>query len=112
MSRTSELMKLLGVEAAGLFSRKGFLEEFEGAMTNAEATVMANLCADVTMNIELQGRLLGRLADDASGWDGYGWITFGPDRAVVAVRDNACMVKSSQASLNQVIKTMTESTGR
>ena len=111
MSRTSELMKLLGVEAAGLFSRKGSLEEFEGTMTNAEATVMANLCADVTMNIELQGRLLGRLAD-ASGWDGYGWITFGPDRAVVAIRDSACMVKSGQASLNQVIKTMTESTGR
>lgn len=111
MSTTSELMKLVGVLAAGQFSRKGFLEEFEGTMTMAEATEMANLCADVTMNIELQGRLLGRLADKA-GWDGEGWITFGPDMAVVAFGDSACMVKSGQTSFNQVIKTMTESAGR
>lgn len=111
MSRTSELMKLPGVAAAGLFSRKGFLEEFEGTMTMAEASEMAHLCADVTMNVELQGRLLGRLADQA-GWDGQGWITFGPDMAVAAVSDSVCMLKSGEASLNQVVKAMTESAGR
>lgn len=111
MSRTSDLMKLPGVEAAGVFSRKGFLEEFEGTMTMAEASEMANLCADVTLNVELQGRLLGRLADQA-GWDGQGWITFGPDMAIIAIRDSACMVKSGHASFNQLIKTMAESAGR
>lgn len=111
MSRTTELMKLRGVVAAGLFSRKGFLEEFEGTMTEAEASEIANLCADVTMNVELQGRLLGRLAD-TPGWDGNGWITFGPDMAVVAIRDSACMVKSGQTSFNQLIKAMSESAGR
>src|SRR5512143_3441990 len=110
MSRTSELTRLPGVAAAGLFSRKGFLEEFEGTMTVAEATEMANLCSDITMNIELQGRLLGRLADKAA-WDGQGWITFGPDMAVVAIGDSACMVKSGQASFNQVIRAMAESAG-
>ncbi|MBI3432971.1 MAG: DUF2173 family protein [Hydrogenophilales bacterium] len=111
MSRTSELMKLPGVETAGLFSRKGFLEEFEGVMTVAEASEMANLCADVTMNVELQGRLLGRLADKP-GWDGHGWITFGPEMAIIAIRDSACLVKAGHASFNQLIKTMTESAGR
>jgi roadblock/LC7 domain-containing protein len=110
MSRTSELTKLPGVAAAGLFSRKGFLEEFEGTMTVAEATEMANLCSDITMNIELQGRLLGRLADQA-GWDGRGWITFGPDMAVVAIGDSACMVKSGQTSFNQVVQAMAASAG-
>lgn len=111
MSRTTELMKLPGVMAAGVFSRKGFLEEFEGTMTVAEASEMANLCADVTMNVELQGRLLGRLADKP-GWDGYGWITFGPAMAVVTIRDSACMVQTGETSINQVIKTMAESAGR
>ena len=37
MSRTSELVKLPGTVAAALFSRKGFLEEFEGTLTEAEA---------------------------------------------------------------------------
>jgi hypothetical protein len=43
---------------------------------------MGNLCADITMNVELQGRLLGRLADQ-SGWECHGWITFGPEMSVV-----------------------------
>src|SRR5512135_2065425 len=71
MSRTSELLKLPGVVAAALFSRKGYLEEFEGALSETEATEMGNLCADVTMNVELQGRLLARLADQ-HGWDCHG----------------------------------------
>jgi roadblock/LC7 domain-containing protein len=111
MSRTTELMKLPGVTAAGLFSRKGFLEEFEGAISEAEAAEMLNLCADVSLNVELQGRLLGRLAD-AAGWDGVGWITFGPEMAVVTIQDSACMVKQGQVSFNQVIGAMTESASR
>ena len=108
MSRSSEMLKLPGVAAAGLFSRKGFLEEFEGTMTMAEATEMLNLCADVTLNVELEGRLLGRLARKA-GWDCQGWVTFGPDMSVVTVRGSTCIVKNGQTSFNQVIKAMTES---
>src|SRR5574340_1444310 len=72
MSRTSDLLKLPGVAAAAVFSRKGFLEEHEGALSDAEASEMVNLCADITLNVELEGRLLGRLADQV-GWDCYGW---------------------------------------
>lgn len=108
MSRTSELLKLPGVAAAACFSRKGYLEEFEGALSEAEATEMVNLCADVTMNVELQGRLLARLADQ-HGWDCHGWVTFGPDMAIVTIRDSTCMVQGRQTSFNQVIKAMTES---
>lgn len=68
MSRASQLVKLPGTVAAGLYSRKGFLEEFEGTLTQAEAAEMANLCAAITLTMEMQGRLLGRLADQ-SGWD-------------------------------------------
>lgn len=110
MSRTSELLKLPGVVAAALFSRKGHLEELEGALSQADATEIGNLCADITMNVELQGRLLGRLADQ-SGWECQGWITFGPEMSVVTIQDSTCMVQGPQASFNQVVKAMTESAG-
>ena len=108
MSRTSELQKLPGVAAAAVFSTKGYLEEFEGALSHAEATEMVNLCADVTMNLELEGSLLGRLADQV-GWGCRGWITFGPGMSVVTIGDSTCMVESQKASFNEVIKAMTGS---
>ena len=109
MSRASELVKLPGTVAAGLFSRKGFLEEFEGALTEAEAGEMVHLCAAITLTMEMQGRLLGRMADQ-SGWDScYGWITWGPEMSIVTVHDSMCIVQGKQTSFNQVIKAMTES---
>lgn len=102
-------MDLPGVAAAGLFSRKGYPEEFEGALSEAEATELANLCAAITITMEMQGRLLGRMVDQA-GWDSsYGWITWGPERAIVAVHDSMCIVQGRQASFSQLIKTMTAS---
>ena len=109
MSRTSELMKLPGTVAAGIFSRKGLLEEFEGALTEAEAGEMANLCAAVTMSTEMQGRLLGRMADQL-GWDAcYCWMTWGPDMSIVAIHDSVCLVRGRETSFNRLIKAMTES---
>lgn len=110
MSRTSELLKLPGVVTAAVFSRKGHLEELEGALSQADATEIGNLCADITMNVELQGRLLGRLADQ-SGWECQGWITFGPEMSAVTIQDSTCMVQVRLASFNQVVKAMTESAG-
>ncbi len=111
MSRTSELVKLPGTVAAGLFSRKGFLEEFEGTLTQTEAEEMAGLCAAITLTMEMQGRLLGRLADQ-SGWDDcYGWVTWGPEMSIVAIHDSLCVVQGGQASFNQLVKAMTESAG-
>ena len=109
MSRAFELVKLPGTVAAGLFSRKGFLEEFEGVMTEAEAGEMAHLCAAITLTMEMQGRLLGRMAGQ-SGWDScYGWMTWGPEMSIVTVHDSMCIVQGKQTSFNQVIKAMTES---
>lgn len=110
MSRTSELQKLPGVAAAAVFSKKGYLEEFAGTLSEAEATEMVNLCTDITMNVALQGRLLGRLADQA-GWDCHGWVTFGPEMSVVTLRDSTCMVHGEQASFNELIRAMAESAG-
>lgn len=109
MSRTSELLELSGVVAAGLFSRKGFLEEFEGALTEAEAAQMVNLCSAITMTMEMQGRLLSRMADQP-GWDScYGWITWGPQMSLVTIYDSVCIVQAQEASFNQLIKSMTGS---
>jgi roadblock/LC7 domain-containing protein len=109
MSRASELVKLPGTVAASLFSRKGFLEEFEGALTEAEAGEMVHLCAAITLTMEMQGRLLGRMADQ-SGWDScYGWITWGPEMSIVTIHDSMCIVQGQQTSFNQVIKAMTAS---
>lgn len=109
MSRTSELMKLPGTVAAGLFSRKGFLEEHEGELTEAEAVGMVGICTAITMTMEMQGLLLGRLADNP-GWNGcYGWMTWGPEMSIVTIHDSMCLVQGSRTSFNQVIKAMTES---
>jgi roadblock/LC7 domain-containing protein len=109
MSRTSELLKLPGVVAAALFSRKGYLEESEGALSEAEAVEMVNLCAAITMTMEMQGRLLGRMVDQ-SGWNScYGWMMWGPDMSIVTIHDSMCIVQGRQVSFNQLIKAMTES---
>lgn len=109
MSRASELVKLSGTVAAGVFSRKGFLEEFEGTLTEAEAGEMVHLCAAITLTMEMQGRLLGRMADQ-SGWDScYGWMTWGPDMSIVSIHDSMCIVQGQQTSFNQLIKAMKES---
>ncbi|OGU23939.1 MAG: hypothetical protein A2580_00830 [Hydrogenophilales bacterium RIFOXYD1_FULL_62_11] len=109
MSRASELVELPGTVAAGLFSRKGFLEEFEGALTEAEAGEMVHLCAAITLTMEMQGRLLGRMAGQ-SGWDScYGWMTWGPEMSIVTIHDSMCIVQGQQTSFNQVIQAMTAS---
>lgn len=106
MSRTSELVKLPGTVAAALFSRKGFLEGFEGALTEVEAEKMAALSAAIALTMEMQGRLLGRMVDQ-SGWDrSYGWVMWGPEMSFVAIHDSVCIVRGQQASFNQVIKAM------
>ncbi|MDO9009973.1 MAG: DUF2173 family protein [Thiobacillus sp.] len=102
-------MALPGTVAAGLFSRKGFLEEFEGALTEAEAGEMVHLCAAITLTMEMQGRLLGRMAGQ-SGWDScYGWMTWGPEMSIVTIHDSMCIVQGQQTSFNQVIQAMTAS---
>ena len=109
MSRTSELLDLPGVAAAGLFSRKGFLEEYEGALTEAEANEMVSLCTAITMMLEMQGRLMDRMVDQ-SGWDScYGWMTWGPEMAIVTVHDSMCIVQGQNVSFNQLIQAMTAS---
>jgi len=59
MSRASELMKLPGAVAAGVFSRKGMLDEFEGPFPEAQAELLMNLCASMTITMEMQGRPFG-----------------------------------------------------
>ena len=109
MSRTAELLKSPGVVAAGIFSRKGHLEALDGKLTEAEAVEMAGLCAAITLTMEMQGRLLSRLADQP-GWDsGYGWMTWGPDMAIVAVHDSLCLAQGRNTSFNQLIQAMRES---
>jgi roadblock/LC7 domain-containing protein len=109
MSRTSELMELPGVVAAGMYSRKGLLEEFEGGLPEAEAVGLVNLCSAITLIMEMQGRLLGRMAGQ-SGWNSScAWMMWGPDKAIVSVRDSVCVAQAGHTSFNQLIQTMTES---
>jgi roadblock/LC7 domain-containing protein len=110
MSRASELLKLPGVVSAGVFSRKGFVEEFEGALSEAEVAEMMELCAALTMTMEMQGRLLERMPGQ-SGWSTRGWMTWGPEWAVVTVYDGTCIVQGRQAPFNQLIEAMTEAAG-
>ena len=111
MSRSSELLKLSGVMAAGIFSRKGLLEEFEGYFPMAEAQSMASLCSSITLTMEMQGLLLDRLANK-SGWEScYGWAMWGPEMCITSVRDSMCILHLQKASFGEVISTMRQSAG-
>ena len=103
MSRSSDLLELRGAIAAGLFSKKGFLEEFEGDFHPREAGVMAEMCAAISQTMKMQALLLARLTTEP-GWTGcYGWAMWGPDRSIVAVDDNMCVLNTAEASFNEVL---------
>lgn len=109
MSRSSDLLELRGAIAAGLFSKKGFLEEFEGPFHISEASVLAEMCAAITQTMEMQALLLERLAAEP-GWAGsYGWAMWGPDKSIVAVDDNMCVLNTRDASFNEVFSAMVAS---
>lgn len=108
MSRTTELVKLPGVVAAALYSRKGYLEESDGELSAAEAAEIASLCAAITLTLEMQGSLLDRLAGKPGWADCYGWMMWGPDRSLVTVHDSTCIVRAQSTSFNEVFRAMTE----
>lgn len=105
MSRSSELMNLPGAVAAGLFSRKGFLDEFEGPFAPDAAAGLGSLCSAITLTMEMQGLLLERISGQP-GWTGSpsGWATWGPEKAIVVVGDNMCLLDSP--AINDVVSTM------
>lgn len=106
MSRSSDLLELRGAIAAGLFSRKGFLDEFEGPFPVREAGVLAEMCAAITHTMEMQALLLARLTQEP-GWTGcYGWAMWGPDKSIVAVDDNMCVLNIGEASFNAAFSAM------
>lgn len=111
MSRVSELMKLPGVVAPGVFSRKGILEDFEGPFPEAEAELLVHLCSSVTLTMEMQGHLLSVLAEKP-GWDAcQAWLMWGPEMSLVSVRDSMCVVRLRETSFREVISAMSVAAG-
>jgi len=111
MSRASELMKLPGAVVAGVFSRKGILDDFEGPFPQAQAKLLMSLCASMTITMEMQGRLLADLAG-APGWDTCnGWTLWGPEMSLVTVCDSTCVVNLSETSFQEVISAMRTAAG-
>jgi len=111
MSRSSELLELPGAVAAGLFSRKGFLEEFEGPFPASEAAGLAGLCSAITLTMEMQGLLLECLTGEP-GWAGcYGWAAWGPGSAIVAVGDSMCIVQTPATSFDALFSAMRMAAG-
>lgn len=111
MSRSSKLCKLPGVLAAGIFSRKGTPEEYDGPFTSREAAALAGLCSDITLTMEMQALFLERLSGE-EGWKGcYGWAAWGPERVIVSVGDSMCIVDARANSLTTVISAMRSAAG-
>ena len=109
MSRSSELLELPGAVGAGLFSRKGLLEEFEGPFPATDA--MASLCSALSLSMEMQGLLLDRLAGKA-GWESCnGEVMWGSEMCVAIIRDSVCILNAQETSFNQVISAMRQSAG-
>lgn len=111
MSRVSELLKLPGTVASGVFSRKGIMTEFEGPFPKPDAELAVRLCAANTITMEMQGRLLAELSG-TPGWDNcYGWAMWGPEMAIITVSDSMCAIRLKDASLKQVIWAMRAAAG-
>lgn len=85
------------------------MEECEGALTEDETIGLVNLCAAITMTMEMQGRFLTRLIGKP-GWDStFGWVTWGPEMAVIAIHDSVTVAQNSSASFTHIIDSMKQS---
>lgn len=92
-----------GVVAVTEFSRKGLLENFAGSFSEDEFELMAEMCASITIFIEMQGRLLADFTTDAD-WDRcQGWVLWGADISLIAIRDTVSVVHSQEVSFNTLI---------
>jgi roadblock/LC7 domain-containing protein len=111
MSRTTELMAVPGVVAAGIYSRKGLMAQFEGDLPEAEAVGLVNLCSALTLIMEMEGRLLGRIASQP-GWNGRcAWMMWGSEKAIMSVDDTVCVAQAGSTSFNQLMRAMQVSAG-
>lgn len=112
MSRSSELLNLPGAIGAGLFSRKGLLEEFEGSFPEEMAISMASLCSSLKLTMEMQGYILDRMVEKEGWQSAYGEILWGAEKCVVIVWDSACILEPQQnTSFNHIVDTMRKSAG-
>lgn len=92
-----------GVVAVTEFSRKGMLENSAGSFSEDEFKLMAGMCASITIFIEMQGRLLADFTTDAD-WDRcQGWVLWGADISLIAMRDTVSVVHSQEVSFNALI---------
>ena len=92
-----------GVVAVAQFSRKGILEKSAGSFSEDEFSLMARMCASITIFIEMQGRLLADFTTDAD-WDRcQGWVLWGADISLIAMRDTVSVVHAQEVSFNALI---------
>lgn len=111
MSRVTDMLELPGAVAAGVSSRKGLLNDFEGSLPDEYAELAARMCAANSITMRMQGRLLADLSGQP-GWTAYvGWAMVGPELAMVAVDDAMCMLRIRETSFNQVIEAMRAAAG-
>lgn len=98
-----KLANIKGVIAVTEFSRKGMLANFAGSFSEDEFSLMAGMCASITILIEMQGRLLDDFTTDAD-WDrSQGWVFWGPDISLIAMYDTVSVVRSQEVSFNALI---------
>lgn len=98
-----KLANTKGVIAVTEFSRKGFLEDYAGPFTVDEFTTMARMCASITILTEMQGRLLADFTTDADWERSQGWVLWGTDISLIAMRDTVSVVHSQEVSFNALI---------
>ena len=92
-----------GVIAVTEFSRKGMLANFAGSFTEDEFSLMAGMCASITILIEMQCRLLADFTTDADWERCQGWVLWGADISLITMYDTVSVVRSQDVSFNALI---------
>lgn len=98
-----KLVDTKGVIAVTEFSRKGFLEDYAGSFSEDEFAMMARMCASITILTEMQGRLLADFTTNSDWERSQGWVLWGADISLIAMRDTVSVVHSQEVSFNALI---------
>lgn len=111
MPKLKAMLKQQGVLAVGKFSSKGLLEDVQGDLTEADASLAARMCAANAISNSMQARLLAVLSGQEELTDHVGWTLIGRDLGMVVVEDVFCMIRLPEASVNDTVQALREQAG-
>jgi len=111
MSIYSELSKLSGVLAAGVYTYRGDGYHFEGQMEPEHARMASIMCRATTLATHMQANMMKALNAECGCAPAQGWMVRGEQFSVCVYGDIFCFVANEGASINDVMGFLKENVG-